>query len=698
MGVASGAVVLLVLLIVAFSGKSDGGGNLPVAVGGNTNGSPDAPASADDVAQKRDKLTDQVSKAADIDARMKILADWVPSVEVTPALKPDWERHFTRALEDAQTTLSRVDASDKDKARSFQKLAEWVERCNMVDMAVKVWKAVREYDEQNTTANERLGYVKYKLPEGEFWEAAMLEEDLLDELDPYLNKWVSPSELARLKGIEASVEQKVKDHNDWMADPFNAAAYQEQQRLKKLTTFANMEFDVVILKPWVVLITKEGNTARLFNQRREAYGQLLANLWREWKKNITKLGLKSVVPGDSLDNPRPFVAVGFATFESYDEYQSSQRRYLSPSTRAFYDPNNKTINFYESEDGGIGHYDDDMVLVHECSHQVMDRYSAYGCLGFQNHCLTEGYPEYLAYCSSFDERMQFSTLPVNSPKNWRGPNLRMLHTQINSNRRPYGDLQITDDDGLVFDVPMLMTLRDSQWTAWIGGAYIADQFANSVYYRRGQVREWLWNDPGDFFHVMFYAYAWAFTYWLNQYYPEQYQRWLTVAMGTDEQAGDAEGFCRAFGIRPVQTLPDLARYCGPMNKDLVRNQERAYAIWEERRDILRQTPGIQRIHREWAEWMNKTFPVERDLDNADLDREPVRPDAGAAFEALKANSARFIEAAENAMKDETGTDSLIFQLLLFRYMSMGITEEQINEVLAEGGLEVDWESGEIRKK
>ncbi|MGE0434832.1 MAG: hypothetical protein AB7S36_21430, partial [Planctomycetota bacterium] len=280
-GIASGAVVLLVVIVAVIMGNK-GGTPDPIA---KNSGSPSSnsqqanAASPGQVIEKRNALDAEMAKAADVNVRISRLQAWVPSVEATPQIQPDWDRHFQRALQDAQAALEGSSGSSREKAIAFQKLAEWAEVCKKPEAAMKIWLRCREVDENNVKANEKLGYVKYELPQGELIERANLEAGLLSDLDPYVGKWMSPREYAQAKQVEARVVAEVEAfYGKIDGDPFMAAAFQEQQRLKKLTTFANMDFEVVILKPWVVLITKEGNTLRLFNKRKEAYGQLLASL------------------------------------------------------------------------------------------------------------------------------------------------------------------------------------------------------------------------------------------------------------------------------------------------------------------------------------------------------------------------------------------------------------------------------------
>ena len=164
--------------------------------------------------------------------------------------------------------------------------------------------------------------------------------------------------------------------------------------------------------------------------------------------------------------------------------------------------------------------------------------------------------------------------------------------------------QITPDDWVFYDVPMLLTLRDQAWVRGIVGALIV-QFKRSDYMKDAFCKSFVEDGDVDF-HYAFYAYAWAFTYWLNKNYPDAYRRYAMAVLNTKD-GGDAEVFLEAFGITPVRPLPDIRVLVGPNNRDVVKNQKEAVACLDKRIAILRQTPEIQLMHRQWVEWMTTTF-------------------------------------------------------------------------------------------
>ena len=254
------------------------------------------------------------------------------------------------------------------------------------------------------------------------------------------------------------------------------------------------------------------------------------------------------------------------------------------------------MSFYEdpSRDPAI-------IITHETFHQLMDRYSPIPSTHYQNYCFTEGAPEYFAGYRGSGESMVLGELT--RPR--RIKEIQEIHSFFDGGKtislppeRPSDANHAGRLD--LFDVPMLLTLRDKMWVRGISRALV-EQFDRSDYTGRPFCKDFV--DGGEIkFHSAFYAYSWAFTYWLNENEPEAYRRYAMTVLNTNS-GGDAEMFLDAFAIRPVRPLPDIKRLVGPDNRDVAANQREAVACLDRRIAILRQTPAIQDIHRRWAEWM-----------------------------------------------------------------------------------------------
>jgi hypothetical protein len=268
--------------------------------------------------------------------------------------------------------------------------------------------------------------------------------------------------------------------------------------------------------------------------------------------------------------------------------------------------------------------DPSIILIHETFHQLMDRFSKVPSTKYRNYCFTEGVPEFFAGYRGEGESLVLGQL--NRPR--RADEIRRLHTWFDAGRKVIYPLhenryQITPDDWILFDVPLLLTLRDKMWTTAIADAMIKG-FQRSDYPKRDECKKFL--DDGQInFHSAFYAYAWAFNYWLREKHPEAHDRYARIVLNTD-RGGDAETFLEAFGIEPMRPLPDILTLVGPDNRDVQQNMQHAVKCLDQRLAILRRTPAIQDMHREWADWMRTTFPKLDNLPEDELSRKtPPRP-------------------------------------------------------------------------
>ena len=223
----------------------------------------------------------------------------------------------------------------------------------------------------------------------------------------------------------------------------------------------------------------------------------------------------------------------------------------------------------------------------------------------KSHFFTEGAPEYFAGYRGDGEAMVLGELTRTKRMN----EIRDIRTHFNRGKtlcypNMERKLQITPDDWIFFDVPMLLTIRDKMWVRAISRALV-EQFKRSDYMEDDYCKKFV--NGGELeFHSAFYAYAWAFTYWLNKNHPDAYRRYAMAVLNTKD-GGDAEVFLKAFNITPARPLPDILSILGPDNRDVAKNQKAAVACLDQRIAILRQTPEIRDMHRQWANWMRTTF-------------------------------------------------------------------------------------------
>lgn len=384
-------------------------------------------------------------------------------------------------------------------------------------------------------------------------------------------------------------------------DPFGKMAQATTQALQTNVLFNSFDFEIFVARPFVVLMTREKGKARdTTEERKRQLGALACGIWRNWLKVRADWHLQST-KNDTLEDPEPFVWLAFHNQAAYEQYsKESNPKDQTPGSRAFYSTATHFVRFYDDPQR-----DPSIIIIHETLHQLMDRFSKISSTKYQNYCFTEGAPEYFAGYQGSGESLVLGELT--RPRRFK--ELQRIHTFFDDGKKicyPQKDrrLQITPDDWIFFDVPMLLCLRDKMWVRGISNALV-EQFKRSEYMRRSSCKEFV--EGGEVgFHSKFYAFSWAFTYWLNKNCPEEYRRYASMTLNTD-RGGDAETFLEAFNIQPVQPLPDIKCLVGPDNRDVTTNQRAAVACLDERIAILRQTPAIQDMHRRWAEWMNTTF-------------------------------------------------------------------------------------------
>jgi hypothetical protein len=387
-----------------------------------------------------------------------------------------------------------------------------------------------------------------------------------------------------------------------LGDPFASKEKSTIEELKRNPFFEGFEYDIFVAKPFVILMTHEpGEDSAKIDERKIRSEKLARGIWRNWLKIRADWQLTSTRK-DTLESPDPFVWTAFHSEDAYNRYmkKATSNAEYTPGGLAYYSTKTRHVSFYEDPQ-----LQTDIITIHETFHQLMDRFSVVPSTQYQNYFFTEGTPEYFAgYRGEGDDmvlgeltrtkrmkQIQKMRLHFNQGKNLCYPN----------HERKW---QITPDDWVFYDVPMLLTLRDQAWVRGIVGALMV-QFKRSDYMKDAFCKSFVEDGDVDF-HYAFYAYAWAFTYWLNKNYPDAYRRYAMAVLNTKD-GGDAEVFLEAFGITPVRPLPDIRVLVGPNNRDVVKNQKEAVACLDKRIAILRQTPEIQLMHRQWVEWMTTTF-------------------------------------------------------------------------------------------
>ena len=431
-------------------------------------------------------------------------------------------------------------------------------------------------------------------------------------------------------------------------DPFDRLAKATTETLQANPLLKPFDQEIFVARPFVVVMTRSlDETPEVHDARKRRIEDLARGIWRNWLPIRADWELRST-RDDTPEDPEPFVWLAFHDSKAYGQYMEKARTGKKTlGSKAFYSTATEFVSFYEDLDR-----DPSIITIHETFHQLMDRYSEIPSTKYRNYCFTEGLPEYFAGHRGEGETLVIGEL--NRPR--RASEIRRIHTHFDDGKNisyPQHDrqLQITPDDWIFYDVPMLLGLRDPMWFKGISAA-LTEQFRRSDYAEKDFCKNFV-RDGGTDFNSAFYAYAWAFTYWLNQNHPEEYRRYAMTVLNTD-QGGDAESFLTAFNIQPVRPLPDIESLVGPDNRDVVANQRAAVACIDARINILRQTPAIQEMHRRWVEWMHTTFP--KLPEPGDFTPEEVYQQLRAAAEAKE--NLRTLEIGEAFLRAHPGSPQI----------------------------------------
>ena len=259
-------------------------------------------------------------------------------------------------------------------------------------------------------------------------------------------------------------------------DPFERMAQATIQELKANAAFEGMEFEIFVAKPFVILMTREPGTDPAKTAERKARIEGLARgIWHNWLKVRDDWQLTSTRK-DTLENPEPFVWTAFHSKDAYNQYMKkakSDGKY-TPGSQAFYSTTTRHVSFYEDPQR-----DPAIIIIHETFHQLMDRFSEVSSIQYQSYFFTEGAPEYFAGYRGEGESMVLGELT----RTRRMEEIQDIRTHFNGGKTlcyPNAErkLQITPDDWIFFDVPMLLTLRDKMWVRAISRALV-EQFKRS---------------------------------------------------------------------------------------------------------------------------------------------------------------------------------------------------------------------------
>lgn len=614
--VAGVAVILVIVLAITFTGSSNPNDNGVAGQGGNgsTENGGAEPVGMDLQKQIKASFDEQWTATADLSGQRAVLEQYQRRYADSPLIQEDYRQRVRLYLKRSEDEIESSDTiTDQSKAEKLAKLGGWVETLgrdikseDVQQYGRDAFEKALEYDPENATARVAAGHKQFQLRNGKRWpdvenakgsdlrDWAELHFLIPKELEDAEGQWFSPTEHKRLLELETStIDHTVKVWNgDWWEINFSKQKFffAQDEYLK------GFEWEPIDARPFVVLLEKGSSSKMLerINKLKDSCQQY----WDWWTKTwVTPLGLKSrdtiEIRNERIDEALPshiypFKFLSFKEEETYTEYLAKKDQVLPPGARAFYDRSIETVVFYEeSAAAGAGDNEFELsVIIHEATHQLLDRFGPEGLEPMRSHWVGEGYPDYTSGYTLNNGKFTFA-----QPNNARIRSIAMLREQINVN----------PDDFAVFDIPTMLTLPDIRFVIWW-----TSRIPTVLFNKDRRYAGWLLQQQMDptrnqaIFHSMFYAFAWAFVYWLNEVsdYHDEFCDHLVAELNG---RGGAAGFCENFDIDLDRPLPELEHHMDRLHQPA--SQQAAMEAVLERIDILRNDNKIKRMNEDWLEWL-----------------------------------------------------------------------------------------------
>jgi len=226
-------------------------------------------------------------------------------------------------------------------------LARWCETQGFAEGARREWDRIRRLDPENLTANTRLGYVKYQVP-----DEIAFSSIYRGELRKYNDRWQSPEAIERIRAEEEELRRRqAEDDAKAQADPWYADA--RRVALNKRGHPILKEFDLVAAfhEPYVVFVEarSEGDEKEIASRMGEFLVGLHAKFREIFEGRIAAEGGEGVLP-----------VILFAKREGFDRYHKvfekvgfEHNDLPDRTVRALYQPKSREVFGYlldESDD------------------------------------------------------------------------------------------------------------------------------------------------------------------------------------------------------------------------------------------------------------------------------------------------------------------------------------------------------------
>jgi DNA-directed RNA polymerase subunit RPC12/RpoP len=273
-----------------------------------------------------------------------------------------------------QEALEKI--GDSDRPSAWVDLGDLAARAGLPEKAREHYRKALELQPEFEPAMGKLGYAKYE-PAEDLQELS-LERDPPEEIGKRQGAWVSPEEMARLRGLEKAYRDEVQaELQKKRDDPFYAAVEQVKTSFLSRKGLDQFLFETKREAPYVVFEQvgekaagprqPDAKTARLLEEKLRMLRQLLAEAKRRW---MDPFGL-------TMDPRLPMVVFALQDRESFDQLNRELGVAVPPGGLAYYNPMHTYIILYNGVYGSATRRAKavtDGIVFHEGTHQILNAF------------------------------------------------------------------------------------------------------------------------------------------------------------------------------------------------------------------------------------------------------------------------------------------------------------------------------------
>jgi collagenase len=452
-----------------------------------------------------------------------------------PAATPEAVAAEAAARKEQAAKATRLDylrrADDADSFDEHLALANWCEREGLSAEGHRELERALVFNPKSKEANEKIGNVLYKTPE------SLLSSPVYDrDLDRFDGRWLTPEEQATVAKVEGELRSREKALADAIAkDPWQAEANTVVRNVKNDSLLRAYKDTLVptIRKPYVVFVQDDDPAVA-----RQIGENLASNLCDLQAHVFERFG--SML--HDTDKVYAFRFILFASRKQFDDYNKSLygkgKKPPGPEVLAYYHPGSKTVISYRlnpSDRSGLTG-ETYSTVFHEGTHQLRAHYTTGGADDYETWTFwwNEGIAEFVA--PEYDaeavktHKHKFETVRKGRVEEFKAALLAGKYVPL------YDMLGRTDQGSVTI--------------------YLDDKFKFEPNVRERMIA---------MFTSLFYAEAWSFIYFLENYdngkYRDAFEKYCAAEFNGSRYPGENED--EVSGLRPyLQKLLGIENRAG----------------------------------------------------------------------------------------------------------------------------------------